>query len=184
MSGKKTDNIKILMIIAHRNFRDEEYFIPLDIFRRKGFEVITASSKRGLALGVLGGEAEVDVDIKKAEAEDFDAAVFVGGDGAQEYFESETAHGLARDFNDAGKMVGAICIAPVILAKAGILKNQIAAVWQSPLDKTGPKALAEGLCRISEQAVEKSGNIITANGREASEEFALKIAEDLVKRKC
>lgn len=183
MSDKKTDNIKILMIVAYRNFRDEEYFIPLDIFRRKGFEVITASSKTGAALGVLGGEAEAEIDIKEVKAADFDAVIFAGGSGAQEYFENETAHGLARDFNDAGKIVGAICIAPVILAKAGILKNQTAAVWQSPLDKTGPKALAEGRCKFSEQAVEQSGNIITANSREASEEFALKIVEDLAKRR-
>jgi protease I len=167
------------MVIAKRDFRDEEYFIPLEIFRRSGMDVTTASSKTGTAIGVLGGEAEAELDIKDTKAEDFDAVVFVGGNGAQEYFDSPEAHRIARDFAGAGKITAAICIAPVILAKAGVLEEKTAAVWSSALDKTGPKALAEGKCKVSPASVEKSGNIITGNGREAAEEFARKIVESL-----
>lgn len=167
------------MIIASKDFRDEEYFIPLEIFEKAGAQVKTASSKTGLALGVLGGEAQVQLDIKDAKANDFDAVVFVGGDGAKEYFDSSEAHRIAQEFNDAGKIVAAICIAPVILAKSGILKNKTATVWQSPMDKTGPKALMERQCILSSNTVEKTGNIITANGREAAEEFAKEIIAKL-----
>ncbi len=167
------------MVIAHKDFRDEEYFIPLEIFRRSGITVTTASSKTGTAMGVLGGEAETALDIKNAKAEDFDAVVFVGGNGAQEYFDNPEAHRIAREFADAGKLTTAICIAPVILAKAGVLKEKTAAVWSSALDKTGPKALAEGKCKISPASVEKSGNIITGSGRETAEEFAREIVESL-----
>ena len=167
------------MIIARKDFRDEEYFIPLEIFQKAGAEVTTASSKPGVTLGVLGGEAEATLDIKNIKAEDFDAVVFVGGNGAQEYFENEEAHRIAREFNDAKKIVGAICIAPVILAKAGILEGRTAAVWSSAMDKTGPKALLQGKCVVSKNSVEVSDNIITANGREASEEFAREIVENI-----
>lgn len=169
------------MIIASRNFRDEEYFIPLEIFEKAAAQVVTASSKAGPVLGVLGGEAEAALDIKDVKAENFDAAVFIGGDGAQEYFESSEAHRIAREFNDAGKIVAAICIAPVILAKSGILKNKTATVWQSAMDKIGPKALTEGRCAVSQNTVEKCGNIITANGKEAAEKFAKVIMEKLSK---
>jgi protease I len=169
----------ILIIIAHKDFRDEEYFIPLEIFRRSGIEVITAGSRIGTAIGVSGGEADAVLNIKDAKAEDFDAVVFVGGNGTQEYFNDPEAHRLAREFAAAGKITAAICIAPVILAKAGILKGKSAAVWSSALDKTGPEALTEGGCEVSPKAVEKSGNIITGNGREAAEEFARKIVESL-----
>lgn len=169
------------MVIARKDFRDEEYFLPLEIFRRGGAEVTTASSKPGTIIGVLGGEAEATLNIKDATAEDFDAVVFVGGDGAQEYFENKEAHRVAREFNDAGKLVGAICIAPVILAKAGILEGKTAAVWASAMDKTGPKALAQNKCKFAKNSVEISENIITANGREASEEFARVIMEELNK---
>jgi len=169
------------MVIARKDFRDEEYFLPLEIFHRGGAKVTTASSKPGTIIGVLGGEAEATLNIKDATAEDFDAVVFVGGGGAQEYFENEEAHRLAREFNDAKKIVGAICIAPVILAKAGILEGKTAAVWSNALDKTGPKALKQGRCTFTKNSVEISENIITANGREASEEFARVIMEELNK---
>lgn len=173
---------KLLTVIAHKDFRDEEYFIPKEIYYRYGILETTASSKTGMAIGVLGGEAEVTMNIKDAKAEDFDGVVFVGGDGAQEYFEDEEAHRIAQEFNDAGKIVGAICIAPVILAKAGVLKGKIATVWQNAMDKTGPKALKASDCLLSKKSVEMSGNIITANGREASEEFARLIAQELRKK--
>jgi protease I len=141
MPGKKIENKKILMIIASRDFRDEEYFVPHDLFQKAGIEVTTASSKTGINIGVLGGEARSTLLIKNVKSDDFDAVVFVGGNGAQEYFENEIIHCIVMDFFLAKKIVGAICIAPVILAKAGILKNKTATVWSSTLDKTGPKAL-------------------------------------------
>ncbi len=167
------------MIIARKDFRDEEYFIPLEIFRRSGMSVVTASSKTGTIFGALGGEAEASLDIKDAKAEDFDAVVFVGGNGAQEYFENPAAHRIAREFAGTEKVTAAICIAPVILAKAGVLEGKTAAVWSSAIDKTGPKALAEGNCAFSPDEIEESGNIITANGPQAAEEFARKIVESL-----
>jgi len=182
MTNRKLDGKKILMVIARKDFRDEEYFIPKKIFEDNGAEVKTASSKIGAILGFLGGETEADMTIKNSKAEDFDAVVFVGGNGAQEYFEDEEAHRVIRDFYGAGKTIGAICIAPVILAKTSILKDKKATVWQSPTDKTGPRILEQAGCSVSTSSIEKSDNIITANGREASEEFANEIVGELAKK--
>ena len=169
------------MIIARKDFRDEEYFIPLEIFHKAGLGVVTAGSKTGTAVGVLGGEAEVTLDLKDAKAADFDALIFVGGNGAQEYFDNDAAHRLAQDFYNAGKIVGAICIAPVILANAGVLKGRVATVWSNALDKTGPKALKQGACAVSGDAVVVSGNVITGRDRDAAEEFALVVTREMAK---
>lgn len=179
MSELNLKDKQILMVIAHKDFRDEEYFIPLTIFQQAGIKVITAGSKKGTAVGVLGGEAEITLTLKDIKSEDFDAIVFIGGNGAQEYFENAEAHRIAIEFNDAKKIVGAICIAPVILAKAGILKEKTATVWQNELDKTGTKALLKAGCKFTGSTVETSKNIITANGRDAAKEFALEIMEAL-----
>ena len=48
-------NKKILMIIALRNFRNEEYFIPKEILEKAGMEVVAASTQRGIAVGSQGG---------------------------------------------------------------------------------------------------------------------------------
>ncbi|MDD3190508.1 MAG: DJ-1/PfpI family protein [Candidatus Pacebacteria bacterium] len=182
MTNQKLQGKKILMVIARKDFRDEEYFIPKKIFEDNGAETKTASSKTGAILGFLGGETEADINIKDIKAENFDAVVFVGGNGAQEYFDDEEAHRVIKEFHDAGKTIGAICIAPVILAKTSVLKNKKATVWQSPTDKTGPKILEQAGCSVSTSNIEKSDNIITANGREASEEFAKTIMEELARR--
>ncbi len=170
---------KILMVIARKDFRDEEYFIPRELFQRAGIETVTASSKTGTLIGALGGEAEATLALEAACAEDFDALMFVGGSGSVEYFQSEKAHQLAQAFNQADKLVAAICIAPVILANAGLLQGKTGTVWRSALDKTGPQALAAGGCSLSENHVERAGSIITADGREAAEEFARAIIAQL-----
>jgi len=181
MPGQKIQNKKILIVIAHKDFRDEEYFIPKDIFNMSGIDTETASSKAGPALGVLGGEAEADMSIKDVSTQDFDAVVFVGGNGSQEFFDNPQAHRIAREFFETDKIVGAICIAPVILARSGILKGQSAVVWENAMDKTGPRALTEAGCEVTSVAVQKSGNIITGSGREAAEEFAKEIVNSLQK---
>jgi len=46
MEEARSQNKKIAMIIAFSNFRDEEYFIPKEIFEEAGFEVKTVSTKK------------------------------------------------------------------------------------------------------------------------------------------
>ncbi len=70
------------MIIAFREFRDEEYFIPRQIFESAGASVSTFSSSLGQAIGSQGGEARVDGILKNLKTDDFDIILFVGGSGA------------------------------------------------------------------------------------------------------
>lgn len=171
--------MRILLVIASRDFRDEEYFIPCAAFEKAGFGIVTAGSRTGGAIGAQGGEADITHALKDIRAADFDALVFAGGGGSAEYFEDKQAHRLAREFDAAGKLVAAICIAPVILANAGVLSGRSATVWRSALDKTGPKALEKGGCALSRSHVERSGNIITADGPESASEFAKTIISAL-----
>lgn len=170
----------IVMIVAHRDFRDEEYFIPLDIFQSSGFEVLTASSVQGEIMGSMGGEAVAEVAISDIRMEAFEAMVLVGGGGAQEYFDNENLHKLIREFHKQNGVIGAICIAPVILAKAGILNGKRATVWASSLDKMGQRILEQNGCIFSENDLEKDGNIITANGPQVAEKFAKEIVSLLL----
>ena len=78
---------------------------------------------------------------------------------------------MARSFAEAGKVVAAICIAPVILARAGLLKGKRATVFPDgipELEKAGAVYTA--------QSVERDGRIITGNGPEAAEAFGREIA--------
>ena len=170
---------KILMIIAFRDFRDEEYFLPKEIFEKEGFIVKTASTKKGTALGADGGEVEVDFSLDEVDVSQFDAILFVGGPGALKYLDNEKSYQIAKETLNQGKILGAICIAPVILAKAKVLEGKKATVWSSPLDKTGIKILKENGAEYLAQDVVQDGKIITANGPQSAKKFAEKILKNL-----
>ena len=172
--------MKIAMIIAFREFRDEEYFIPKQILKKAGIEIITCSSSLGKAIGKLGGEAEVDILIKDIRVADYDAVLFIGGPGTQEYIDDETCHQIAREAIKADKILGAICIAPIILAKAGVLEGKKATVWSSPMDKFGVKILQASGAIYQPEPVVADKKIITADGPMAAKRFAETIIDTLI----
>ena len=169
LSGKR-----VVMIIAHRDFRDEELFEPRSILEGQGAEVLVASSSLQIAKGMKGGTVKPDLLIDDVDVSEFDAVIFVGGVGASEYWENPKAHEIARKAVELGKVVAAICIAPVTLANAGVLEGRRATVWPSESGRIVEKgAIYTGA------DVEVDGNIITANGPSAAKEFAKAIARKL-----
>ncbi|MBU4511715.1 DJ-1/PfpI family protein [Patescibacteria group bacterium] len=175
-------NKKILIIIAHQDYQDVEYGTPKGIFEGAGAKVTTASSEASPAQGKLGGTAQVDVVLQDVSAADFDAVIFVGGAGAVNYVGDPEASRIASEAIDQDKILGAICIAPTILAKAGVLQGKKATVWHASLEDDSIKQLQAGGAEFVEQDVVVDGNIITANGPGAAEEFGQKIVKALVNR--
>lgn len=174
-------NKKIAMIIAFRDFRDEEYFLPKEILETAGAEIKTASTQKGIVLGANGGEANVDFIIKEIKPTDFDAIIFIGGPGALKYLDNPESYRIAQETVKADRVLGAICVAPVILAKAGVLLNKKATVWSSPLDKSAVKLLNEKGANYQAEQVVVEGKIVTGNGPGAAEEFGKIIVETLTK---
>lgn len=169
LSGKK-----ILMVVAPNNFRDEEAFEPKKILEEAGALVVIASSGVAQARGMFGRTLEVQEDISRVDTAGFDAIVFVGGSGASVYFNNSTALNLAKNFSQAGKVIGAICIAPSILANAGLLTGKRATAFSS---ESG-NLIAKG-AEYTGEAVTVEGKIITARGPEAATEFGKKLVEIL-----
>lgn len=169
---------KALMIIASDGFRDEELLIPKNMLQTNRVRVVVASSSLSPARGMIGTVIKPDILLSEVKPEDYDAVIFVGGIGAQEFWNDPLAHNIARQAKDAGKIVGAICLAPVILAKAGILEGKKATVWAGAAQEL--KA-----CKVNYTAsdLEIEANIITANGPEAADKFAEAIVKALVQRR-
>lgn len=182
LEEKKLDNKNILMIIASKDFRDEEYFIPVEIFQSEGAKITTVSSIMGEVIGVEGGEARSAMTLREVEVKKFDAVVFVGGNGASEFFDDAEAHKIIREAVKYGKILGAICIAPIILARAGILRKKNATVWSSILDRSGAKELEEAGCKVSKERVVKDEKIITADGPAVAQEFAQAVIEAMIEK--
>ncbi len=169
LSGKK-----VVMIIAPQNFRDEELFEPKQILTEKGAEVKVASASLEMAGGMLGAEIQPDMLISDIEPDQWDAIILIGGTGASRYWEDSSIHSMLNEAVKQNKIVGAICIAPVTLANAGILSGKRATVFISERQRLADKGAD---CTLKD--VQRDGNIITASGPPAARGFGEAIAEAL-----
>jgi protease I len=175
--------MKALLIIAHKDFRDEEYFIPKQILEAKGIETKTTSNERGTAIGRFGGEADVDFLLEEINVNNFDAIVFVGGSGAKTYLDNETSYDIARKVVKNNKILAAICIAPTILANAGVLNGKECTVWSSNMDKSGIEEIKKGGGKYTGKSVAIDKNIITSENADFADEFGNAIARLLTESK-
>ena len=166
---------KVVMIIAQDNFRDEELLQPKSVLEKAGIIVKVASRTKQDASGMLGAKVKPDMMLEEINVQEFDAVVFIGGSGASTYWDDPLAHKIASDAHSANKLVAAICIAPVTLARAGLLKGKRATVWSSEAGKLSKEGAV-----YTAGAVEKDGNIITASGPSAAAEFANQILKALL----
>jgi len=164
------DAKQIVMVIAPGNFRDEELFETKAELTAAGHTVKVACTTTSPVTGMLGSKATADLLLDQVRVENFDAIVFVGGVGAKKYFDHPQALKLAKDFAAAGKVTAAICLGPVILAKAGVLEGKNATVYSG----VAGQVKAEG-ANYTGGAVARDGNIITGNGPQAAREFAKQI---------
>lgn len=170
---------KAAIIIAFKDFRDEEYFKTHDILFKGETEIKIVSTKKGTAIGADGGEVNIDFTLDELRVEDFDAIIFIGGPGALDCLDNEKSYSLARKTIEKNKILGAICISPTIIAKAGVLRGKKATVWASSLDRKPIKILEENGADFVNEKVVQDGNIITANGPVAAPAFAEKILYNL-----
>jgi len=158
---------RILMVIAQRGYRDEEYEDPKIVFEGHGFKVTTASQSKGECVGKLDGRAWADTAIHEVNPHDYKAIVFVGGPGCAHLLHDHEVLYLAKEAYQLGKIVAAICMAPSILANAGLLEDKRATSFSGEkenLEKNG--------ATFTGNKVEIDGKIITATGPEATSDFA------------
>jgi protease I len=162
--------MKVLVVIAPEKFRDEEFTEPAAALQKAGIGYDVASKRKGPCFGMLGLRVNATLSFKEVDPKSYDGIIIVGGGGAQSYlWDDEILGGMVKEFHSSGKMVAAICLAPVVLARAGILKGKNATCFISPLSSREMKA---GGAVLVDKAVAIDGRIITANGPAAATEFA------------
>jgi len=162
------------MVIASDQFRDEEYQKPRAILEKEGVRVTVASSSLKESTGMLGLKVTPDILLKDAKMEEFAAVVFVGGMGATEYWDNPDAHRIAKACYAAGKPTTAICLAPMTLANAGLLKGKKATIWKDVIGDFKTKGVV-----YTAKPVERDGLLITGSGPDAAEEFGNALVEAL-----
>ena len=148
-------NAKQALLIIYSQFEEHEYTASREILENNGVVITVASSSKETLKGHKGMQVKPDILLSEAQATDYDAIVFIGGIA---YDSPPEAERLVRAAAAEGKVLAAICIAPVTLARAGVLEGKRATASISPtlLESRG----AIFTCN----PVERDGLIITAFG--------------------
>ena len=179
MSGSNLDSKKVLMVVAQDGFRDEEFFEPLDMFEDAGITITIASKTANEATGALGGSVKPDVPIDKVIISEYDGIVIAGGPGSRKLlWPDKKLQKLVADAFEHEKVVAAICVSPVILARAGVLEGKKATVFKDP---ESIKELKKGKAIYEDADVIVTENIITARDPASAEAFGEAVIEALEK---
>lgn len=176
MSATPKTSVRVLVPLAE-GFEEIEAVTIVDVLRRAGIEVVLASlaDGAGLVLGSHGIGLKADAALASQRALEFDAIVLPGGmPGSAKLVEDERVLRLLREAHTGGKRVAAICAAPTVLARAGLLEGVPATSYPAFQDK-----LAGAQVRPNERVV-RAGRILTSQGVGSALEFALALVEQLV----
>ncbi|HJJ88663.1 MAG TPA: DJ-1/PfpI family protein [Methanocorpusculum sp.] len=162
--------MKILFAIAPDRFLDQEYTIPKTVLEEKGIECITASTIRGICYGMHGEIVESDISFDDVAPSDYDGIVIIGGIGCQDYlWRCEKLIDIINAIGNAGKLTAAICLAPVLIAEAGLLVGKNTTALDTPASR---RIFELDKAVLVNEPVVVSGNIITARMPQDAKAFA------------
>lgn len=150
-------------------FEELEALSPVDVMRRAGMEVVTVSINGSREVtGAHGVTVKADKLFSEPDYSDAEWLICPGGmPGAQNLYDFEGLRKLLIAHYEKGGLVSAICAAPaVVFYPLGIIDYRTATCYPG----------MEGMCDKSymrDEYVEKSGNVVTAEGPGAAIPFAL-----------
>lgn len=152
-------------------FEEIEAVTPVDILKRAGHNVLTVSVGHSHhVMGSHGFMIKTDFCIDEIHLDNFDMLILPGGPGHKNLEKCDALMRKVKKFNDKGKFLAAICAAPTIFGRLGILADRKATCFPGMeadlFDATYTGAEAEW-----------DGNIITGRSAGCATQFALKIIE-------
>jgi 4-methyl-5(b-hydroxyethyl)-thiazole monophosphate biosynthesis len=158
------------LVLLADGFEEIEAVTIIDVLRRGGVAVTTASLAGKHVRGSHDIAIEADTLLERVAVEDFDALVLPGGPAAKTLREDERAQATIRRAAARGKLLAAVCAAPTALDAAGVLQGKRATVYPG---NALPSAIQV------EHGVVEDGNVVTGRGPGLTMEFALKVVERL-----
>ena len=166
--------MKKIAIHLATGFEEIEAITIIDVLRRAGFEVTTVSvTNETLVNGAHQIPVLADKLYSEVNYEDIDMIVLPGGmPGTKNLDQHAGLKDKILQFNQQGKLLGAICAAPLVFGHLHLLVGKKAVCYPGfEQELTG--------ATIVEQATITDKNIITGRGVGAALNFALKIVEIL-----
>ena len=166
---------KVAVILAD-GFEEVEAMAIIDILRRAEITVVIAGLHAGHIESARHVKVIPDTGIDAIDVDGFDMIVLPGGQpGSDNLNADKRVKKLVREFHDKGKLTGAICAAPYVLANAGVLDGKKATVYPGYEKRLGN---AEYL----DEKVVADGRVLTSKGPGTALHFGISIVERLAGR--
>ena len=167
---------KRVLVLLAQGCEELEAVTVIDLLRRAGIEVVTAGLDDKPVVASRRTAIIPDTSLERVAGGDFDMVVLPGGmPGSQNLADDARVIELVKRMAAAGKFTCAICAAPMVLAKAGVLEGKRRAVratcYPGVLEGLGLKSTGEAVCR--------DGKVITSRGPGTAMDFSLALIEAL-----
>jgi protease I len=179
-STEAPQEIKLIMIRAPQYYCDEELFHIRAALKKNDIGLVVAGTTTSEALGErLGVKIKPDITIHEVDIKKFVGVVIGSGTGCKEsLWQDENLREIVKLAYAQNKFVAAGCNAPVVLARAGILKERRATVFSN---NENIMELKNAAAVYKNEPVVVDGNIITSRDLMALKDFVEAIVATFTK---
>jgi len=161
------------MYLPQQLFNEQEFEPALRRISQAGVNTLLVASDSGVAVSMSQLIVNLDLLLRDVNVADYAGLVLIGGSGAALHWDDSLLQARCREFAASGKVVAAIGIAPITLARAGVLKGRRATVFR---DRTAVDWLRQAGTNFSFKGVVRDQNIITAASSEQARDFGQAVA--------
>jgi len=166
--------MKRVLVPLAEGFEEMEAIIVIDVLRRAGLEVTSASLSGGPVTAARKSRHLADVTLDEALGREYDAIVLPGGQpGSDNLRADERLAALLKKYKQEGKVLGAICAAPNVLRHHGIISGQ-----EPYVCFPGTEITASG-GKLESGRLARFGQVFTSIGPGSAFEFALALVQEL-----
>ncbi len=159
----------VVLFLAEKDFDEQEFLVSKKVLVSNNFNVFICSDTNSVCIGNNGLKVKNDIILPNLNHANFAGIIIIGGRGIVNYFDNPKLKSSIQDFNKNKKIIAAICAAPVIIAKSGILEGKEAAC-----NLNYKKELEKEAVVFSNDNIVETKNIITAQNSIDSSMFISK----------
>lgn len=174
----RTMSTKSVLALLTEGTEEMELVISVDVLRRAGVNVTVAGLGTGsvykCSRGVLlSSDTTLDDALSKGP---YDVVLLPGGPGHKDFSSSEKVGSILKEQENSGRLIAAICAAPVALKAHNVCTNKKVTCYPSVKDQM----VEGGAYTYVDSKVVVDGKLITSQGPGTAYDFALAVAEQLL----
>jgi protease I len=142
--------MKIACVLG-QGFEDSEFRVPYDRLKEEGYQVDIIGVKAGEELKGYKGKEKVKAEkaIDQVKPDDYDALLIPGGQSPDHLRVDKRVVDFVKAFENAGKLIAAVCHGPQLLITAERYKGPKMTAWytiQGDLQKMGANVVDQEVC--------------------------------------